>query len=114
MTTQTQPPDLALLDEAANMIRVLGHPMRLRIVACLELGERTVGSLQEALGVPQAIVSQQLAKMKAANILKCRREGTNVWYAVADPRMIRMLECIRHCETPGRRGRGADARVMEA
>jgi DNA-binding transcriptional ArsR family regulator len=94
MTSQPLPADMALLEQAASMIRVLGHPMRLRIVACLEHGERTVSSLQEDLGVPQAIVSQQLAKMKAAKILKCRREGTNVWYAVADPRMIRMLECI--------------------
>ena len=95
----------AVLDEAATMIRVLGHPVRLRIVEALEHGERTVTYLQEQLGAPQAIVSQQLSKMKAGGLLRCRREGTSVWYAVADDRVLRVLDCLRTCDLPAKRGR---------
>jgi ArsR family transcriptional regulator len=83
------------VERAAAMIRVLGHPLRLRIVECLEGGERCVYELVESLGEPQAVVSQQLARMRAAGIVRCRREGPHVWYAVADQRAVRMLECLR-------------------
>ncbi len=91
------------LIEAAAMIRVLGHPIRLRIVECLEAGEQTVSALQARLRVPQAIVSQQLAKMRAGGIVRCRREGSSVWYRVADERVLRVLDCLRHGRT-GRTG----------
>jgi len=91
------PLDHLLLEEAAEMIRVLGHPVRLRIVECLEDVEQTVSQLVAELQAPQAIVSQQLAKMRGAGIVACRREGNNVWYRVADDRVVRMLGCLRNC-----------------
>ena len=99
---RTAPLDAALLAEAAEVIRVLGHPVRLRIVECLEEGERTVTELQRKLRAPQAIVSQQLARMRAAGIVACRREGSNKFYRVADERVVRMLNCLRNCETDRR------------
>jgi DNA-binding transcriptional ArsR family regulator len=95
------PLDHRLLEEAAEMIRVLGHPVRLRIVECLEGSERIVSELVGDLKVPQAIVSQQLAKMRSAGIVACRREGNNVWYRVADDRVVRMLGCLRNCNVAG-------------
>ncbi len=47
----------------------------------------------------EAIVSQQLAKMRSAGIVACRREGNNVFYRVADDRVVRMLGCLRNCNT---------------
>jgi ArsR family transcriptional regulator len=100
MTTMRPAPlDHRLLEEAAEMIRVLGHPVRLRIVECLEVSERIVSELVAELRVPQAIVSQQLAKMRSAGIVACRRDGNNVWYRVADDRVVRMLGCLRNCNT---------------
>ena len=81
--------------QAAEMIRALGHPVRLRIVEALERGERCVSDLQDALDAPQAIVSQQLARMRAAGIVSCRRDGSNVRYAIADARVLRVLACLR-------------------
>lgn len=78
----------------AEMIRVLGHPLRLRLVEALQRGECCVSELQEALGLPQAIVSQQLARLKAAGIVTCRRDGVNVRYVVAEPRVLGILKCI--------------------
>ena len=90
--------DAAALAEAAEMIRVLGHPVRLRIVECLEDGERSVSELQRELETPQAIVSQQLARMRAAGIVACRREGSSKYYRVTDERVVRMLNCLRSCD----------------
>ena len=87
------------------MIRVLGHPVRLRIVECLERGERCVSELQGALDAPQAMVSQKLAKMRAAGIVRARREGAKVRYTIADERVIRVLDCLRHCDVPARHHR---------
>jgi ArsR family transcriptional regulator len=105
VTAQQAPLDPGMLADAAAMIRVLGHPVRLRIVECLEAGERSVGDLVVRLRSPQAIVSQQLAKMRAAGILSSRREGTSVFYQVADERVVRVLDCLRHCHVPARGGR---------
>ena len=105
VTTLRQAPlDPHVLAEAAEMVRVLGHPVRLRIVELLEAGEQTVTQLQECLDAPQALVSQQLARMRAAGIVVGRRSGSNVQYTIADPRVVRMLDCLRHCDTPARRG----------
>jgi len=102
MATELQraPLDPQVLAEAADMVRVLGHPVRLRIVELLETGERTVKEIQEALEAPQALVSQQLARMRGAGIVAGRRGGANVWYRIADSRVIRMLHCLRHCDLP--------------
>ena len=91
------PLDARVLLDAAEMIRALGHPVRLRIVECLEDGERTVSDLQLALRAPQAAVSQQLARMRSAGIVRGRRDGVNVHYSIADERVVQMLNCLRHC-----------------
>ncbi len=95
--------DPQLLAEAAQMIRALGHPVRLKIVELLEGGEQCVSELQDGLDAPQAVVSQQLARMRAAGIVRCRRDGVNMRYAIADERVIRVLDCLRHCDVPLRR-----------
>ncbi len=105
-TLQRAPLDPRVLADAAEMIRVLGHPVRLRIVECLEDGERTVSELQESLASTQAAVSQQLARMRSAGIVRGRRDGVNVWYSIADERVVQMLDCLRHCHVEvGRRRR---------
>jgi len=104
-TLRQAPLDPRILAEAAEMVRVLGHPVRLRIVELLETGEQTVTQLQASLDAPQALVSQQLARMRAAGIVAGRRSGSNVWYAIADLRVVRMLDCLRHCDVPAGRDR---------
>ena len=106
-TLREAPLDPRVLAQAAEMIRVLGHPVRLRIVELLEHEERTVTKIQEGLESPQALVSQQLARMRAAGIVEGRREGSNVWYRIADARVVRMLDCLRHCDLPAEIGRQA-------
>ncbi|HWO88280.1 MAG TPA: metalloregulator ArsR/SmtB family transcription factor [Gemmatimonadales bacterium] len=105
MQTRRAPIDPRHLADFAALIRVLAHPVRLRLVELLADRGRTVSSLQQALGERQAIVSQQLARLRAAGVVSCRREGTSVWYTLADPRVLSVLDCLRNCENSAARRR---------
>jgi ArsR family transcriptional regulator len=88
----------AVLQRAAEIIKLLGHPERLKIVEVLEEGEATVTDIQEALGLPQAIVSQHLAKMRGADIVAARRDGVHVYYRIKEAKVPHILRCIRTCD----------------
>jgi ArsR family transcriptional regulator len=90
--------DPEALSRAADAIKLLGHPERLKIVECLEYGEATVSDIQEALELPQAIVSQHLAKMRGHGIVAAERDGVHVYYRVVEPKVRHILECIRKCD----------------
>ena len=64
-----------VLANAAEVIKCLGHPLRLRLLEALESGERSVSDLQGYSGATQAAVSQQLATLKARGIVDCRRDN---------------------------------------
>ena len=68
----------------AEFFKALAHPVRIRILEILVSGERSVQELQEALDLDQPTVSQQLAVLRAKNIVKARKEGTTVRYIVRD------------------------------
>lgn len=89
--------DPAALGKAADVIKVVGHPDRLRILEFLEDEEKAVGEIQDCLGLPQAIVSQHLAKMRGSNIVESRRDGIHVYYCIIEPKVKHILDCIRHC-----------------
>lgn len=90
--------DPAGLSKAADVIKVIGHPDRLKILELLEDGETAVGDIQECLQLPQAIVSQHLAKMRGWDIVDSRRDGTHVFYRIIEPKVRHVLDCIRHCD----------------
>ena len=86
------------LGKAADVIKVVGHPDRLKILEFLEDGEKTVSEIQDCLGLAQAIVSQHLAKMRGWDIVEARREGTHVYYRIIEQKVTHILDCIRHCD----------------
>lgn len=86
------------LRRAADAIRVLGHPDRLKIVEVLESEPRTVSFVCEALGLEQAIVSQHLARLRGYNIVEAERRGVHVYYRIVEPKVRHILECIRKCD----------------
>ncbi len=103
MTNTTEKPllrgiDPDLLTRAAETIKLLGHPERLKIVEILETGESTVSDIQAELEMPQAIVSQHLAKLRGLGIVAARRDGVHVYYRVQEPKVRHILECIRKCD----------------
>jgi DNA-binding transcriptional ArsR family regulator len=79
----------------AGFFRALAHPVRIRILELLVNGERSVQELQEALGLEQPVVSQQLAVLRSNNIVSGRKEGVSVRYAVRDPLIGALLDTAR-------------------
>ena len=86
------------LGKAADVIKVVGHPDRLKILEFLEDGEKSVGEIQDGLGLAQAIVSQHLAKMRGWDIVESRRDGVHVYYRIIEEKVRHILDCIRHCD----------------
>ena len=98
--TRRLPIDARALERAARVIKILGHPIRLRLLEALEDGERHVAELQEVTGVGQAMVSQQLGILRSDGVVDARRDGSRVYYRIVEPRVIKILDCIRECDLP--------------
>ena len=69
-------------EREAEILKVLGHPVRLKIVAGLMSQSCNVKKIWECLGLPQANVSQHLALLKNKGIIDGRRDGVEVYYQV--------------------------------
>lgn len=82
-------------DIMAKYFRGFGEPTRLRILELLADGERAVGELVELTGEPQPKVSNHLACLRWCGFVESRREHRRIFYRVADPRVLRMVELAR-------------------
>ena len=79
----------------AELFKALGHPVRIRILELLRDGERTVSELQLALAIDAGSVSQHLAVLRARQLVTGRKDGTSVYYCVADPQVYVLLDTAR-------------------
>jgi ArsR family transcriptional regulator len=84
-----------LFELQAEVCKTLASPKRLEIINTLKTGERTVTDLVNILGVSKANVSQHLALMRHKGILSSRREGVNIYYRVANPKVIEACTLMR-------------------
>ena len=82
------------LEKIVEILKAVAHPVRLQIVNILIQGERSVGELIRILGTKQSLTSQQLTTLKLTGILKSRRDGNRVFYAIADKRMKKIMESV--------------------
>jgi DNA-binding transcriptional ArsR family regulator len=83
---------------AAEMLKALAHPMRLAIVGLISENKIcTVSEIQEALGIEQAVVSQQLSILKSRDVLVCERDGKNSVYSLKYPCVSGILNCLKKC-----------------
>jgi ArsR family transcriptional regulator, zinc-responsive transcriptional repressor len=90
---------LTSLDAAAECLKALGHPLRLRIVEILQQGEFPVHEIAELCGLPPHQACEHLRLLKAHGLLSSHRRGRAVIYEIADPRLPRLMDCIRSaCE----------------
>jgi DNA-binding transcriptional ArsR family regulator len=83
----------------AQLFRVLGHPVRIRILELLSEGERTVGDLQAQLELDSSGTSQHLGSLRQLGLLDARREGTSVYYRIKDPRVSQLLAVAKQILT---------------
>jgi DNA-binding transcriptional ArsR family regulator len=79
----------------AELFRALGNPVRIRILELLRGGEMTVTELQSRLEIDSSSVSQQLAVLRARQLVVGRKEGTNAFYRVVDPQVFALLDVAR-------------------
>jgi ArsR family transcriptional regulator len=79
----------------AQFFRALAHPVRIRILEILAPGERSVQELQEALGLEQPVVSQQLAVLRNRGIVTSRKVGLTTRYSLRDPAIDDLLDVAR-------------------
>lgn len=82
---------------AAEMIKALGHPLRLRIIAILCRGHRNVSALTEQLGVKQSIVSQQLRILRNQGLVLVERCNGFATYRLGEERLKDLIACIEGC-----------------
>jgi DNA-binding transcriptional ArsR family regulator len=83
----------------AQLFRVLGHPVRIRILELLVTGERTVGDLQAELELDSSGTSQHLAALRQLGVLESRRAGTSTYYRLKDPRVSQLLAVAKQILT---------------
>ena len=88
-----------LFELQAEVCKTLSSPKRLEILNALKEGEKTVSELVEILGVPKANVSQHLAVMRHRGILDSRRDGVNIYYRVANSKVIKACLLMREVLT---------------
>lgn len=79
--------DLELYELKAELCKTLSDPKRLIIINQLRSGEKQVGELANTLQIPQAVASRHLALLRNRGVVKPRREGTNVYYSLTDPKI---------------------------
>ena len=79
----------------AEFFKTLGHPARIRILEVLRDGERPVNELIPEVGIEPSHLSQQLAVLRRANIVRSRKSGSSVIYSVTEPRVFELLEVAR-------------------
>jgi len=88
-------PSPALQSFKAEFFKALAHPIRIRILEILRAHDRSVQELQALLDLDQSTVSQQLAVLRAKNIVTARKEGTTVRYAIRDALVADLLDVAR-------------------
>jgi DNA-binding transcriptional ArsR family regulator len=86
--------DLDALGEAAECLRTLAHPLRLRMVQMLLQGDYTVSELAEACDLPTPMASEHLRLMQRSGFLTSEKEGRKVYYHVSEPHLKSILQCI--------------------
>jgi DNA-binding transcriptional ArsR family regulator len=79
----------------ADFFKALSHPMRIRILEVLSEGEQNVNELQAILGSEGSAVSQQLAVLRAKNLVNSVKEGTTVVYSLRDPLIKDLLDVAK-------------------
>lgn len=86
--------DSAAFVKAAECLKTLAHPVRLRFVQLLLKGRYTVGELAADAGVPDNVASDHLRLMQRCGLFTSQRVGRRVYYQVAEPHLARIMQCV--------------------
>lgn len=91
--------------EASEFLKALSHEARLVILCLLIEGEKSVTEIEQLLSLRQPTVSQQLARLRADDLVETRRDGKNIYYSLARTEVREIIEALhRSFCRPGRSG----------
>lgn len=93
-TKKTRLTPLSALADAAECLKTLAHPHRLRMVQMLLQGKYTVGELAEACEIPSHMASEHLRLMQRCGFLASEKEGRFVYYTIAEPHLANIMACV--------------------
>lgn len=80
--------------KASELLKALSHETRLLILCILSEGEKSVSDLEQILSMPQATVSQQLARLRIDGLVSTRREGRMIYYSIAGDDVSGVVETL--------------------
>jgi len=88
--------------QACRLMKVLSNPDRLMILCQLSQTEMRVGELEEALGIVQPTLSQQLTVLRDEELVSTRRDGKNIYYQLSSPQALAVMEVLyaQFCSNP--------------
>ena len=89
-----QMPQDSIIDEMESLLNIASDFTRLKIMYAISEGERSVGDIVAEVGASQSLVSHQLKILRRANLVTVRREGTRVYYQLADDHVIALLNVV--------------------
>jgi ArsR family transcriptional regulator len=87
-------------DQAVGALKLLGNVERLLLLCQLAQGEMCVSALEAQLGIRQPTLSQQLGVLRNEGVVSTRREGKNIHYSVADPKLLEILAVLYRLYCP--------------
>lgn len=80
--------------KASDLLKAMSHETRLMILCLLSEGERSVGDIEAILSMPQAAVSQQLARLRFDRLVTTRREGRTIFYSLANEEVTALIATL--------------------
>lgn len=80
--------------QASDFLKAISHEARLMILCILSEGEKTVTEIETMLGLQQAVVSQQLARLRHENVVETRRDGRQIYYSIANPDVSGIIDAL--------------------
>lgn len=86
--------DLKALEQAAECLKIIAHPWRLRMIQMLLRDRYRVGELAEACEIAPNMASEHLRLMQRAGLLESERDGRKTYYTVAEPHLADILRCV--------------------
>ncbi len=87
-------------DQAVGALKLLANVERLLLLCQLSQGEMCVSDLETQLGIRQPTLSQQLGVLRNEGVVATRREGKNIYFSVADPNLLQILEVLYRLYCP--------------
>ena len=86
--------------EAAEFLKTLGNEWRLMILCSLGNIEKSVGTLENELGIKQSALSQHLARLRREGLVKTRRDAQTIYYSIANPDIMKIINVLQDTFCP--------------